>query len=147
MYDSYHLSVKALIRNREGKLLLLKAKPDYVMDGEKAEGYWDIPGGRVKRGSDVSETVRREVKEETGIETVKSYEELIMVISKIRIKVEGGDVGLILLTLLCEVGDVDAIKLSADHTEYQWTDPFQASKLLEFKYPPEFTRKVESLGK
>lgn len=64
--DCFHLGIKALIRNSEGKLLLLKVNPAQLRNHE-GDPYWDLSGGRIHRGSTIEETLRREVAEETGI--------------------------------------------------------------------------------
>jgi ADP-ribose pyrophosphatase YjhB (NUDIX family) len=46
----------------EGKFLLLKRKNPPV------QGEWWLPGGRVRRGEALEDAVRREVREETGLE-------------------------------------------------------------------------------
>lgn len=47
---------------REGSLLMVKR------GRAPAEGLWTIPGGRVRHGEYLADAVRREVKEETGID-------------------------------------------------------------------------------
>lgn len=63
--DSFHLGIKALIRNSDGKALLLKVNKEQLK-GYSGEAYWDIAGGRIHKNSTVEETLRREVEEETG---------------------------------------------------------------------------------
>ena len=45
--DAYHLGVKALVRDADGKILLLKVNPA-ELKGAKNSNYWDLPGGRVQ---------------------------------------------------------------------------------------------------
>lgn len=59
------VGVKIFLRNREGKFLLLKRNP--IKYG-KTKGEWDIVGGRIDPGSGLLENLRREVREETGLE-------------------------------------------------------------------------------
>jgi 8-oxo-dGTP diphosphatase len=47
---------------RDNELLMVKR------GREPARGLWSIPGGRLERGEYLSDAVRREVKEETGLE-------------------------------------------------------------------------------
>lgn len=147
--DCFHLGIKALIRNEEGKILLLKVNPEKLRrcNGYNGEAYWDIPGGRIHRGDTVKETLRREVEEETGIKSIKSFKYFLMVLSNLRIPLqEGVDVGLILAAYICDVENVKEIKLSEEHSIWQWFTPQEASKLLEFKYPKEFTEKISIIS-
>ena len=140
--DTFHLGIKALIFNKEGKLLLLKVNPEELR-GFKGEPYWDIPGGRVQRKDGIEGTLRREVTEETGLE-ISEIEPLAMTLSNIRIpQKSGGDVGLILYIFKCLVKNADKITLSGEHTEYGWFTKEEGKKLLEVKYPKEFTDKLE----
>jgi len=144
--DSFHLGIKALIRNQDAKVLLLKVNIDKFREF-KGEAYWDIPGGRIHKGHTIEDTLKREVEEETGINTIKSFTPFHMVLSNLRIPIDDEtNVGLILSAYICDVENVGEIKLSEEeHTEAQWFAPQEASKLLETKYPKEFTEKILKL--
>ncbi len=142
--DVFHLGIKAIIRNSRGEVLLLKTNPAELR-GDNGESYWDIPGGRIHKGTSIEEALKREVEEETGIATIKEFKPFSMVLSNIRIPTNDGSVGLILSSYLCEVENVENIKLSNEHIEYKWFSPQEAAKLLEFKYPREFVEKFGEL--
>lgn len=142
--DIFHLGVKALIRNKEGNILLLQVNKD-ILKGYSGEPYWDIPGGRIQKNQTVEETLKREVEEETGIKEILSISKLDMVLSKIRIPIAESSVGLILAVYICTVADNTEIKLSEEHTSFGWFKPQEASKLLEIKYPIEFCEKISKL--
>jgi 8-oxo-dGTP diphosphatase len=55
---NYRISVKALVRNAEGKILLVK-----VPNRE-----WGVPGGGLDHGESVEAGLRREVREELGVD-------------------------------------------------------------------------------
>ncbi len=59
------VGVKVLLRNKEGKYLLLRRSP--VKYGE-VRGSWDIAGGRINPGTPLLENLKREVKEETNLD-------------------------------------------------------------------------------
>jgi 8-oxo-dGTP pyrophosphatase MutT (NUDIX family) len=143
--DTFHLGIKAIIRNSDGNILLLKTNPDELR-GYEGEGYWDIPGGRIQKNQTVEETLKREVKEETGISSIKSHKPFTMVLSNLRIPTDEGSVGLILAAYLCDINPSAKVKISKEHIDYQWFSPREAVRLLSFKYPEEFTEKLKTLG-
>lgn len=144
MEDTFHLGIKALIRNQAGQILLLKV--NYAkLTGNNIEPYWDIPGGRIQRGETVSDTLQREVTEETGITQIDQFEPLGMVLSNIRIPVDQSDVGLILSIYQCSVKKDQIVKISDEHVEFGWFNPHEAAQLLKIKYPPEFTSRIGQL--
>jgi mutator protein MutT len=59
--------VVALIRNKKGEILIgqianSKRKP--------YPGLWDLPGGKLEEGESAEECVKREIREELGVNTV-----------------------------------------------------------------------------
>ncbi len=142
--DLFQLGIKALITNAKGKILLLKVNPEKLKNFS-GKPYYDIPGGRIQRGSTVEETLSREVLEETGITKIKSWKPFAMTLANIRIPYGNTDTGLILSVYVCEIDNSAKIVLSDEHTEYNWFDPKEAGKLLEVKYPKEFTKKITEM--
>lgn len=57
-YPVHIVTVSGLIENDEGKILMIKS-PDRG---------WEIPGGQVEAGEDLIQALKREVKEESGID-------------------------------------------------------------------------------
>ncbi len=140
----YHLGIKAIIKNHEGKILLLQVNPS-ALRGYSGEPYWDIPGGRVQAGDNVEETLRRELLEETGINDVRSITPFSMVLSNIRIPTDAGSVGLILSSYVCEIAGMPEITLSSEHQKASWFSPEEAAELLKVKYPAEFIEKIKEV--
>lgn len=68
--DEYHLTVLGVVRNKEGKYLITKR----VMTKAWAPGWWEVSGGACQAGETSLEAVRREVNEETGLDTTGAGE-------------------------------------------------------------------------
>jgi 8-oxo-dGTP pyrophosphatase MutT (NUDIX family) len=145
--DIFQLGIKGLIRNTDGKILLLQVNPAQLK-GDKHGTYWDLPGGRVQKDQTVQETLRREVSEETGIQTITDIKELGMVLSNLRIPVAMSDhqsTGLILGVFQCSVPEDSSIVISEEHGAYGWFSPAETAELLKVKYPPHFCELVAAL--
>lgn len=52
----------AVVEDSRGRILLTKRNK------EPMKGYWVLPGGGVKFGETIEDTVKREIKEETGLD-------------------------------------------------------------------------------
>ena len=82
-----------------------------------AKGQWWFPGGRIRKGETLEEALYREVKEETGLQVIKS--ELVNVYSRI---FDGRHDISIAYHCNCKG---DKIILNGEHSEYKY-----------FKKPP-----------
>jgi 8-oxo-dGTP diphosphatase len=137
--DCFHLGLKALLCNKEGRLLLLRKNATHEAP------YWDLPGGRVQKNESVEEALKREVYEETGLQNMTQIIPFFMTLTSSRIRLPAGDVGLIFKVYLCQIEDDCPIQLSNEHTHYEWVDPAQAVELLASKFPSELLEKVRSI--
>jgi len=130
------VGVKALVKNSEGKYLILKRNPDKYPEVDE---LWDIPGGRIDRGMSLYDNLAREIKEETSLELMEGPK--ILAAQDI-LRIEGKHV--IRLTYLAEVeGEV---KLGGDeHVEYKW---LSLQELKELKSLDGYLKEIlESLEK
>ena len=62
--DFIGLGCGAVVRNSEGKILLMQRGPK----SKNEPGTWTIPGGSVEFGETMADAIARETKEELGIE-------------------------------------------------------------------------------
>ncbi len=144
--DCFHLGAKALLQNTEGKLLLLQKNPKEPP--QNVECLWDLPGGRINRGESLEEALKREVFEETGLNSMTQIESFTMVLSDSRIPLQEGDVGLIYAVYLCHILDENpTIQLSDEHLRSIWVSPREAAGLLKGVCPAQLINKISQLQK
>ncbi len=108
------VGVKVLLKNPDGKFLLIRRSSE-----KYANSKWDIPGGRIDKGSRLNENLAREVKEETGL-TMTSEPRIVGAqdIFPREIRPDAPDTHVVRITY---VGTADGDpKLSEEHTEYRW---------------------------
>jgi len=98
-------SVEAII-SKDNSLLFLRR------ENSPAKGQWWFPGGRIRKGETLEETLIREVKEETGLQVIES--KLVNVYS--RIFDEQHDIS---IAYFCKCKP-DIIKLDNEHSEYKY---------------------------
>ncbi len=109
--DNFRIAVKSFIVNEKGELLLIKRRDN---DPHKP-GVWEIPGGRIDLGEDPFEGLKRETKEETGLD--------VEVLNPLKIHHFTRDDGqrITMITFLCKPVS-STINLSKEHTEFLWTN-------------------------
>jgi 8-oxo-dGTP diphosphatase len=112
------VGVKVLLKNSEGKYLLIRRSPEKYPETQK----WDIPGGRINAGATLMENLKREVMEETGL-AMTSEPRLIGAQDILK---NGRHV--VRLTYMGEAEGEP--KLSEEHTEFQWL-PLSEMRTLE----------------
>jgi ADP-ribose pyrophosphatase YjhB (NUDIX family) len=112
------VGVKVLLKNKEGKFLLLRRNPKkYPEVGPK----WDIVGGRIEPGTTLMENLKREVFEETKLELLSEPK---LVAAQDILKV--ADRHVVRLTYISNI-DGDP-KLDGDHMDAGW---FTADEIKE----------------
>lgn len=125
------VSQKAIIFNQHGKFLVLLRGATAPFNPLK----WDLPGGDVDFGEDASESILREIDEETGIKVGQLT--LFDLTAKIT------DDGFHWFTAAyTAVAKSDDVKISWEHDEYKWVDHGEFSKLDS---PPKIARFVDQL--
>ena len=139
----FQIGVKALIRNRAGEILILKANVEGSRNHK--EPYWDLPGGRIKEGEQITETLAREVAEETGLKGIGIGRLFDVALSNRDFIIRGTDqrVWLAFLFYECSLrGDKEKITLSDEHMEYRWVSAQKAREMLSAVFPASFKEKL-----
>ncbi len=117
---NFGIAVKAIIKNEEGKYLVLYKSETEEINPNKI----DIPGGRMKFGESAEESLKREIEEEIGVK--------IEIIKPSRIwGFVKDDLHLVGITFLARYISRE-IRLSREHTKYEWIDK---DKILTGDYP------------
>lgn len=105
------VGVKAFLRNKDGKFLLIKRSP---VKYPEVPNPWDICGGRIDPGSPLIENLKREVKEETGLEIISEPK---LVAAQDILRIEGKHI--VRLSYTADVAGEISLDTN-EHTEYQW---------------------------
>jgi|BarGraIncu01121A_1022015.scaffolds.fasta_scaffold25666_1 8-oxo-dGTP pyrophosphatase MutT (NUDIX family) len=100
-----------------GDILLLRRSSASSCDA----GRWELPGGKLDYGEELTETVRREVAEETGLTVEAERPFAVWHGTKDEFWVTG-------VTFTCNYV-AGAVRLSAEHDDHVWVDPFAAVDL------------------
>ena len=130
----FQVGVKALVTNKNGKVLLLKAAKGFH------DAHWDLPGGRIEDNQTPEDALRREIEEEIGVSEVMNIVFHSGCISNFEMTFNDlGTVGLVLMAYEVVLPEDITIRLSDEHTDYQWVDRSNLPEMLKEKYPKEFT--------
>jgi 8-oxo-dGTP diphosphatase len=125
----FFLAVAAVIRNGEGRVLLLKRSDDDTIN----PGKWDLPGGKIDEGETFDQALVREVREESGLAVG-----LCHVAGAGELELPDKRIAYLILECAAESGD---ISLSPEHSAYCWIDPAEAAVLdLAPQYRDLFSR-------
>ena len=113
------VGVKIILKNPEGKILLLKrnSKKYYTT------GQWDIPGGRIDPGTSLEKNLKREINEETQY----NFSGQAKLISAQDIFVNENH-HVVRLTYACEVQDFTPV-LDEEHTDFKWCSKKELQKI------------------
>lgn len=115
------VSQKAFILDGE-KLLIIKNSDDIVKDFSEAQNTWSVPGGIIEIDEDFATGLKREVKEETGLEIqfgkIFSVRDFYFDNFKFNDGTQS-NVRFIELGFLCNYQG-GQIVLSDEHSDYKW---------------------------
>ncbi|MFZ3076929.1 MAG: NUDIX domain-containing protein [Candidatus Aenigmatarchaeota archaeon] len=113
----FYPGLKAIIE-KEGKFLILKRSEK----DEFRANEWDIPGGGMKFGEEPKECLKREVKEESGLDI-----DNIKPLSFWTFFKDSGRTQVFVVNVLCKHKSGKVI-LSNEHSEFKWIDSDEVGK-------------------
>ena len=105
---SYGLTVRGIIKNDSGEILIVRRHPKSRTDPE----MWELPGGKVEKGEHFADALVREIKEETNLDVnVGDFCEAVQNDYSHKRTVQ----------LMMYLDDVEgSVAISEEHTEYVW---------------------------
>jgi bis(5'-nucleosidyl)-tetraphosphatase len=108
-----------------------KRKEDLFLLMQSRRGDWNFVKGHREHGESDEETLRREVYEETGIESFK----ILGFIGKIKYKFLNKASQRISkeVKFYLTLSDTRRVRLSSEHIHFTWVDYEQASEILSFR--------------
>jgi len=109
MHKIFKINQHALLKSSANKVLILKQ-----------EGRWMLPGGRVEGVGSPEEELKREIKEETGLEAFK--------IEGVFDTGTSSSGNTFLITYKVKIKGEPEIKTSKEHTDYAWVDKDNVSQ-------------------
>ncbi len=119
-----------------GAIIYRDNKEIFLGKSTKWNGLWSVPSGHLETGETFEECIKREVKEETGMEIDEI--EFLQVQEMIHPKEYSPNKHLVLIDLCARVTKDKVILNKEEHTLFQWID---AKKALREKVNP-FTRNL-----
>lgn len=113
-----HITVKGIIRRKDGKILVVKrsARDDHLPEA------WETVGGGMDKEELPQKALEREILEETGLSVTVGLPFNVFTFRKQTGEFKVG------LTFLCDVED-DTVTLSEEHSEYRWIAPQEFAAL------------------
>lgn len=112
-------TVGALIRDGDGRVLLLRT--------HKWSNLWGIPGGKIRFGETSTDALRREVKEETGLDIDRIR--FVLVQDCIESAEFYRPDHFLLLNYVCERTGFGEVRLNEEAQAFQWLAPAEALAL------------------
>ncbi len=126
----FALSVKVVIRDQSGRILLLKRS----LSSKGSPGKWEFPGGKAELGEKFDEALLREVSEETGL-TIR----LTHVAGAAEHELPIRKIAYIIMEGRLESGEV---RLSSEHDDYTWITPLELPTFELVEQFAEFARNL-----
>ena len=114
---------------RDGSLLMVRRARD------PGKGLWSLPGGRVQKGEYLSDALRREVSEETGLD--------ITVGDLVGILEVPGELHYVILDFFARVEGEASPSPSTDVDEARWV---QLDKVADLECTPRFVETMRAWG-
>jgi len=129
------------IEKSAGVVIFRKEKNEiYYLLLHYQSGHWDFPKGNIKKGERPEDTTKREIFEETGIESIGLIPDFIQTI-KYFYKRKDQVIFKIVIFFLAQT-KTKKIKISWEHKGFKWLPYNQATDQLTFDNAKDILKKV-----
>lgn len=133
-------SVGAIIFRKGEKGEILYLLLNYSAIGKIEKSYWGFPKGHIEKREKEIETIKREIKEETGIEDI-NFVENFKETEKYFFKFKRKNILKFVTYYLVET-KTKKVKLSFEHIGYKWLPYKEALEQLTFQNTKEILKKA-----
>ncbi|MDP6139478.1 MAG: NUDIX domain-containing protein [Candidatus Woesearchaeota archaeon] len=128
-----------------GAIVFIKEKEPIFLLLHYEEGHWDFPKGHIEGKETDTETVKREVEEETGIKDIEilpNFKEKIQYYFKFKGELISKEVVFYLAKT-----STKKIKISFEHIGFEWLPYEKAIEKLTYKNAKEILKKADNFLK
>ncbi len=113
------VATKALVRRGDGRILVMREAAGYAESTQA--GRYDVTGGRIHPGEAPLEALKREVREESGLEIADPQ---VFHVGDWKACVGGEDLHIIALYFKARALS-ENVRTSGDHDDARWIDPVE----------------------
>ena len=112
MGNQFFITVKGIIRRKDGKILIVRRS----LSDDHLPGVWETVGGGMDEEHDPQVALAREIGEETGLDVQVGEPFYVFTFRKQTGEFKVG------ISFLCDTEN-DTVVLSEEHDEYRWIEP------------------------
>ncbi|MEK7542285.1 MAG: bis(5'-nucleosyl)-tetraphosphatase [Patescibacteria group bacterium] len=115
----------------------------YPSSAKAKKEYWDLPKGHIEKGEEEQDTVRREIKEETGLKDIELFDGFREEI-RYWFQFGGQKISKTVVFYLAKTRQENVV-ISSEHLGFQWLEFAEAQQKLTYKNAKQILKKAHHL--